>query len=396
MNNNNDSEKKPQRRSSRFSFTRTYVVARRILQQIRRDRRTLGMMLVMPTVIMLIFGFSLSGEVTNIPILVDNQDTGYTAHPAPNIAISIAAGSKIVDALQNDSRVNYNAGIFNENLVGVDNGTYFAVIKIPANFSETLFQRLQGQNKTAELQIYIDATKPAIRASIQGALQNALQSIQNGSPFKLNETLAFGGAEYTGLDVSIPSVIGFVLTFLVLLISLITITRETISGTLQRLYATPLTALERLAGYSVALLLLSMMLAGVILGIGILVFGAVVKGNIAVLIFAAVIYALTHVLISVFLSNFAKNELQAVQMAPLISLPSLALSGMLIPVNSLPDYVQPIAKLIPLYYGNRIFEGIMLKGYGILELAPDFLVIGVIALISLILALATVKDRIDA
>ncbi|MBI2938524.1 MAG: ABC transporter permease [Thaumarchaeota archaeon] len=391
MNNN-----KQQRRSSRFSFSRTYMVARRILQQIRRDRRTLGMMLMMPTIIMLIFGFSLSGEVKNIPILVDNQDTGYTAHPAPNVEISITAGSKIAAALQNDSRVKYNTGSFDKNRASVDNGTYFAVIKIPANFSETIFQRQRGQNKTAEIQIYIDATKPAIRASIQGALQSALQSIQGGSAFKFNEELAFGGAQYTGLDVGIPSVIGFVLTFLVLLISLITITRETISGTLQRLYATPLTALERLVGYAVALLLLSMMLAGVILGIGILVFGAAVKGNLAVLIFAAVLYALTHVLIAVFLSNFAKNELQAVQMAPLIALPSLALSGMLVPVNSLPEFVQPIARLVPLYYGNRVFEGIMLKGYGLLELAPEFLVIGVIAFLSLILALATVKDRINA
>ena len=83
-------------------------------------------------------------------------------------------------------------------------------------------------------------------------------------------------------------------------------------------------------------------------------------------------------------------------MAPLIALPSLALSGMLVPVNSLPDFVQPIARLIPLYYGNRIFEGIMLKGYGVAELAQEFIVISVIDLLSLVLALATVKDKINA
>lgn len=139
-----------------------------------------------------------------------------------------------------------------------------------------------------------------------------------------------------------------------------------------------------------------MLLVGVILVVGIGIFGAVVKGSMSVLLFAAVLYALTHVLMAVFLSNFAKNELQAVQMAPLIALPSLALSGMLVPVNSLPDYIQPIAKLFPLYYGNQMFEGIMLKGYGILELAPDFLIIGGVALLFFVLSLATVKDRIDA
>ncbi len=83
-------------------------------------------------------------------------------------------------------------------------------------------------------------------------------------------------------------------------------------------------------------------------------------------------------------------------MAPLIALPSMALSGMLVPVFSFPDYLQPIARIIPLYYGNNIFEGIMLKGYGFAELAPDFLTICGIALLFLVLAILTVKNKMEA
>jgi ABC-2 type transport system permease protein len=96
------------------------------------------------------------------------------------------------------------------------------------------------------------------------------------------------------------------------------------------------------------------------------------------------------------LSNFARNELQAVQLAPIIALPSMALSGMLVPVSSLPEIIQPLARVIPLYYGNRIFEGIMLKGYGLSELGGDLLVICGMAAIFLVLAAMTVKDSIDA
>jgi ABC-2 type transport system permease protein len=99
---------------------------------------------------------------------------------------------------------------------------------------------------------------------------------------------------------------------------------------------------------------------------------------------------------AVFLSNFARNELQAVQMAPLIALPSMALSGMLIPINSFPEWVQIVAKFVPMYYGNQIFEGIMLKGYGIADLALQFTIVGTIALLFLVLAIMTVKDRITA
>ncbi|MDP2900557.1 MAG: ABC transporter permease, partial [Candidatus Bathyarchaeota archaeon] len=136
-----------------------------------------------------------------------------------------------------------------------------------------------------------------------------------------------------------------------------------------------------------------MVMAGVIFSIGVWVFHTEVRGSLPLLFLLA---ALTHVLLAVFLSNFSRNELQAVQMAPLISLPSMALSGMLVPVNSLPDFVQPLARLVPLYYGNRIFEGLMLKGYGVQELATDILVVAGMAVLFLALALMTVKDRIDA
>ncbi len=372
-----------------FSVHRVGAVTWRVLKQIARDRRTLGMMIVMPAVIMLIFGFALGGEVKHVPILLDNQDSGFTV--AGN---SLNFGNNITANLQQDYRVKVTLGSFDLGKTGVDNGTYFGAIEIPANFSQQMFlisanqtlQRLgttipQGISLTllgnatvgnATVSIYLDGTKPQNEASIIAALQSALQSSFGSSGVTLDKQFAFGNVEFSGLDVSIPSVMAFVLTFLVLLVSLIIISKENTSGVLARIYATPLSAIERLLGYSIALLVLGMLMGGVILGIGVGVFGAVVRGNFALLFFGAVLYALAHVFLAVFLSNFAKNELQAVQMAPLIALPSMALSGMLVTVNSFPNWVQVIAKFIPMYYGNRLFEGIMLKGYGLGDLSWEF------------------------
>jgi ABC-2 type transport system permease protein len=111
------------------------------------------------------------------------------------------------------------------------------------------------------------------------------------------------------------------------------------------------------------------------------------------LFLGAVLYASINIFLAVFLSNFARNELQAVQMVPLITLTSMALSGMLIPVDSFPDWVQTVARFVPMYYANRVFEGIMLKGYGIDNLAPQFIIIGGIALLFFVMAVMTVKDR---
>jgi ABC-2 type transport system permease protein len=383
-------------KSARFSFRRVLFITLRVLRQISRDKRTFGMMIMMPIVIMLVFGFALGGDIKNIPIIVDNEDLGYSTTVLPGVNVTFTFGNNITIALKNDDRVNFNAGNYLDNKENVDSGLYYAAIYIPANFSECVYNKTHGAQINVSLFLYIDATKPAVKTTILVALEEAMQSALGHSAISIEQEFAFGGKEFTGLDTSMPSVISFVISFLVLLISLLTIKREALGGTEERLYGTPLKASERLLGYTIALTLLALIMVSVILAISIFLFGVTIQGNLFLLFGLLVLFSLLHVLLAAFLANFAKNELQAVQFAPLIAIPSMALSGMLIPVNSFPLIVQDIAKFIPMYYGNRIFEGIMLKGWGIIQLWPDLLIISIMTLIFFILAVLTVKDKIKA
>ncbi|MFX1594540.1 MAG: ABC transporter permease [Promethearchaeota archaeon] len=385
-----------QLKPSHFSFKRVFLITRRVLRQISRDRRTFGMIIIMPIIVMLIFGFALGGDIKNIPILVDDEDIGYTGMIAPGVNETFYFGENITSALRKDDRVHYNAGNFLNNKKNVDDGQYYAAIFIPSNFSESIYNKTQGDQINVTIFLYIDATKPSIKATILVALQDAMQSALGSKGIIIDEKFAFGGVEFTGLDTSIPSVIAFVISFLILLISLLTIKRESLGGTEERLYATPLRSSERLVGYTFALTILALIMVTAILIISIVLFGVIIQGDIILLVIMLSLFSLLHVLLAVFLSNFAKNELQAIQIAPLIALPSMALSGLLVPVNSFPFFVQVIAKFIPLYYGNRIFEGIMLKGWNIIQLWPDILIITIMALIFLVLAIFTVKDKIKA
>lgn len=382
-------------RLGKFSFGRSAAVAGRVLIQIRRDRRTLVMLIAMPALVMLIFGFALGGQATNVPILVDNQDVGY-AGAFGTTSVSLHVGNQVLTSLRTNSVVSVSTGGFTAGKAGVDSGTYFAAILIPSNFSQTVLMKAEGRNVTASIQLYIDGTKPTIAAGVLGAIQGSVQNASVIKGFNLVQQYAYGGAKFSGLDVSLPTVAAFVLTFLVLLISLLTVSRETTSGTLPRLYTTPLTGLERLLGYILSLLVVSVMMVVVVFAVGVGLFGAVVRGNALMLVTAAVLYALVQVLLAVFLSNFAKNEFQAVQLAPLIAFPSMALSGMLVPIYSLPSWIQPLSRIVPMYYANQLFEGVMLKGYGASSLAFDFLALVVMAALFLVLAMSTVKDRIDA
>jgi ABC-2 type transport system permease protein len=353
----------------------------------------MGLMIFIPAFIMLIFGFALGGQITNLPIVVDSQDAGYSV-PAGQNTTSINFGSSLLSSLQADDRVQVTITDFDSGKTGVDNGTYYAAIQIPENFSRVLLIRNSGVNVNATITIYIDGTKPSIEATILSALQSSLQDAFGTGGIVVDKQLAYGGVEFSGLDESIPLVISLVLTHVILLISLIIIVKEKTAGVLPRLYSTPLSAIERLLGYSLALLLLGMVMTSIVLFIGLGIFGAIVQGSLALLFLGAMLFALLNIFMAVFLSNFAKNELQAVQMVPLIVLTSMALSGTLIPVVSLPDWVQTFSKIIPMYYANILFEGIMLKGYGIGSLATEFIVLGGMAFLFFVLAAMTVKDRL--
>lgn len=377
----------------KFSTRRMFTVTRRVLRQLVRDRRTFGMILVMPILIMLIFGYALSGEVKNVPIIVINEDEQFNV----GTIISLEFGKNITDNLIQDDRVdvslNYSDFYTSKELV--EGGEFSAVLWIPSNFSQTVFQKQSNPDINVSLFLHIDATKPAIRASIIGALQEGLQDALGAAGIEINQTLAFGNAEYSGLDVAIPGVMALVLTFLILLISLITIIREQLYGTAARLFSTPLTKFEKLMGFTIALTVIGFLMVVTVLGIGVFVFGATIKGDIFILIGAAFLYAVAHILLAVFLSNFAQNELQAVQFAPIISFPSMALSGMLVPVNTLPESAQFFAQFIPMTYGVRIFEGVMLKGLTFADLWLDFVILNIFGFLMLLLAIFTVKDKID-
>lgn len=372
----------------KFSMYRAWIVGRRVLKQLTRDHKTFGMIIIMPIVVMLIFGIALAGEVKHVPIVIDNLDDGYII-PSPTQTIDF--GTNITSELVHDDRVDVDVGAYIDNIGLVDKGEYFATIQIPHNFTASMIT-----DGNATLLIYIDATKPQVRASIYGALQDAIGAIMGDKGIQMETINAFGNTEYSGLDVAIPAVMGYILTFLVLMISMLTAKRETLDGTEFRLFATPLSPIERIIGYVIALSIFAMITTVAILGIAIFVFGSVVKGSFLLLLTAALLYGLAHVFLALFLSNFADNELQAIQVAVLIALPSLALSGMLIPLTSLPEYLQTIGDGVPLTYGIRIFEGIMLKGYAFADLITEFAVIGVLCLVFFILALFTSKDHVSA
>ena len=369
----------------KFSFARSIAVTTRIFKQFKRDRPTLGMIVFMPILFMFVFGTTLSGDIKNVPIIVENLDDGFIN---PFSSEETNLGEAIYNELLLDDRVDMNIGSYQDGKDMIDSSDLVASILFGSNFTTEMIL-----NGNASIKIYIDGTKPQIKGTVYAALTDAMQVILEGRGVNLDEELAFGGVEFSGLDVTIPGVMGYILTFLILLLAVLTVIREDIGKTKLRLFTTPLTPVERILGYTFALSLLAMLETALVLGIAIFIFGTVVQGSLLLLFFAGLIYGLANIFLAFLLSNFAKNEFQSVQLAVLVAIPSLAFSGMMIPISSLPPIIAAMSKFIPLTFAITIFEGIMLRGWGLEKLWFEFSLIFVLTISFFILALISSSDK---
>lgn len=391
----------------------TMLLANRVLKQLVRDRRTIGMIVIVPILITLIFGYAIGGTVEHVPVAIVMEDTG-TPIIIPNTNISLPnvnIGQLIYNYLKNDSRVSLtDASNYQKASEAVNNSVYTMAIYIPENFTKNLITPLlnpsqSSANSYPEIDIFVDDTEPSLVASVVAALQEAINvtttglASETGHSFgiRISQDYANGIKNVNTLDVAIPGVIALILNFLVLLFSTLLLVRENTYRTRGRLLASPIRPREIIMGYSIALGILALLMSLSVMIISVFIFNVTVHGNLLELFICILIFGLSFVFLGVFLSNFARNELQAVQMGPLIAFPSMALSGFLVPVKTLPSFLQPFSNIVPMTYGIDLFRGIMLKGYSITDsnMLPDFIIIVTIALLFLVLALISIRPTAE-
>ena len=341
------------------------AIAIRIFQQLSNDRRTIGMILVVPLIMTLIFGYAFTGETYNNPIVIVNLDEGATVDVGvANISINV--GNSIVEKLREDNRINikYELKNFNSAKKLVTDRSVDGLIYFPADLSNATVSR---ENVT--LTVLYDEANPAIGGSIFSALFDSLQEVLeesgNPNPFTLERQYAFGEKEISGLDIALPGIIGYISLFLIILLTVILIVREDLEGTKSRFLSTPVNRWQVMLGYMLGMMIFAILISTAVLFVAIVIFNAEIRGDL-ILTFAFTLYfALGSVMLALFLARIARNEFQAVQLAVLVAIPSMALSGFIVPVNTLPDWLGIFSKIIPLTYAIEGLKSIMLRGLGI-------------------------------
>ena len=388
-----------------MKVTRVLVITRRIFLGLRRDRRSLGLMLFAPILAMCVFGIAFSGDVKDVDIIIVNQDEGVYI---PQMNMSISISKEIIKNMDKDIlTIEYMTDV-TKALEKVEDGEVYAVVIFPGNFSQNLARQFvkapasSGQSDpnniteavSSTILIRSDNSNVNVANAVIKAIQDALFETQDNygveMPLQLGVDPVYGkDAEF--IDMFVPGIIGFVIFLLTTLLTLISFVGERTSGTLERLMATPIKESEIVLGYGLAFGITGMTQALILLTVGVVVFDIIIVGNILLAFLIAALLAVGSQSLGILLSSMAKREAQAVQFLPIIILPAFLLAGIFWPVEAIPPWLRPASYFIPPTYAVDGLRSVMLRGWGLEQVWPQVLVLIGFAVLFLLGATATLK-----
>ncbi|HLB43920.1 MAG TPA: ABC transporter permease [Candidatus Limnocylindrales bacterium] len=374
-----------------MNLRRTFAISRRIADLFRRDHRSLALVFVAPIVIMALLGWVIRDQAPTTTRIAVVDLSSAPVSVGELIATAAADnGMQVVDCCADEASARAALAA---------NQIDLAVV-IPAGFSpleadRTILILTQGLIPTEDSGRLLD-------------LQLALRQAFDPSGITIDHQTIYGSAEGTVFDALAPALVGFVVFFLVFILTGISFLRERMGGTLERLLATPVRRSEIVVGYSVGFAFFAVLQVALIL---LFVLGSIhldpigplpevnfglgvpIAGSVWLAFVIMVLLAISAVNLGIFLSTFARTELQILQFIPLVIVPQALLSGIAWPVESLPGWLEPIARLLPMTYGIDGLREVLIKGSGLGDPAVQ-LDIAVLAGVTVMLALlATLTIR---
>ncbi len=359
-----------------MSLKRTFAIAKKIFHDLKNDKHSLVFMFIAPIFAMLVFGLAFSGSVQNAELIVVNNDSisGISASMGPKEPLS----DKIVSQLKEDGTVKVKKReTAAEARSSIESGKAYGAIVFGENFTKKVFKTIQGVSSgTTNIDFYLDQSNQEVAGAVARSVQSALSSVMEEAgrkpPVGINKISVYAeNAEF--IDFFVPGIIAFVVYLLATVLTLVTFVGERTSGTLDRLLATPLRESEVVTGYAVAFGVIGVIQAALLLVIAILVFHIMIVGNVFLAFGITALLAVVCQSLGILLSSFAKRESQAVQFIPFVVVPAFILTGVFWPLEAVPSWLRPASYLIPVTYVVKANRAIILKGWGIGKVWPQFL-----------------------
>ncbi len=378
-----------------MSFSRINALALRIIRQFLRDPRTLALVFVVPILVMTVLNFVLNNQSTaaTLDIVLPGSDQATT--------IFKSRLDSIFDQQKDTLSISYRS--LEDATTRLNNADVNGVLIFPDGFAAQLLQGSSDQTITLRL----DGGRPSQAKIIKNLVSNLLQNLQQrlttptasqpatpAASLKINqntEYLPTISADYTQTDALAPLFVGLFAFFFVFLLTSVSFLRERSRGTIERLLISPLSRAELILGYVLGFTTFAVVQSIAILAFVIFVLQVHYAGNLGLIFLITLGLTIGSVNLGIFLSTFARNELQVIQFIPLVLVPQALLGGLFWSVSSLPVVLKQIAYVLPLTWANFGLTDIMLRGKGLDTIWPDLVVLAAFATLMVLLSTFTVR-----
>lgn len=373
-----------------FSFERCYAILIKEFIQMKRDRLTFAMIIGIPLIQLILFGYAINSDPKHLPTAIISADQS-------NFTRTLTVG------LQNSNYFTILKKITTEaeaNKSLAQGKIQFAIF-IPPKFAENLIR-----GNKPEILIEADATDPAATGYALSTAQNLLTTLSqhfvgplgylkpNESPVNLVIQSKYNPERKTQYNI-VPGLLGVVLTMTMVLITSLAITRERERGTMESLLAMPVRPLEVMLGKLIPYILVGYTQVILILIAARFLFDVPIEGSLLLLFLSCLPFIAANLMVGLTFSTLARNQLQAMQMSFFFFLPSILLSGFMFPFRGMPEWAQWIGTALPLTHFLYITRGILLKGNGIPLIAPDVYGIALFFLVVLVFGLKRYRQTLD-
>ncbi len=366
---------------------RTWAMLVKEFIQLKRDRVSFAMIIMVPLMQLLLFGYAINSNPRNLPTAVLLQEQSDLSR-------------SILRALENSLyfRITYqvdNEAEFDRLLAS---GTVLFAIEIPRGF-----ERAVRRGDRPALLVAADATDPVAAGSAMGALSGIIQQAlshdraipDSAAPaFEIRTHARYNPAAETSLNI-VPGLVGTILTMTMLIFTALSVTREIERGTMENLLSMPITPIEIMLGKIVPYIIVGFVQASMIIGLGIVLFGVPLIGSLLLLALLSTLFITTNLSIGYTFSTLAQNQLQAMQMSMMFFLPNILLSGFMFPFAGMPVWAQWFGEALPLTHYLRIVRAIMLKGSTLPDLHYDTLALAGLMLIAMVIAVTRFRRTLD-
>jgi len=372
----------------RFGFwRRSFAMVIKEFIQLRRDRVSFAMIVMIPVMQLMLFGYAINTTPRNLPTAVLLQEDSDLAR-------------SILKALENTAYFHFTREV--HDVAEFDNlllsGKVLFGVEIPRGF-----ERAVRRGDHPALLVAADATDPVAAGSALGALgvvvQTALEhDLFTGDPpslpFEIRTHARYNPAASSRLNI-VPGLVGTILTMTMLIFTALSVTREIERGTMESLLSMPIKPVEIMFGKILPYVLVGFIQASLIVGIGVFLFGVPVRGSLIMLALLSTLFITTNLSIGYTFSTIVQNQLQAMQLSMMFFLPSILLSGFMFPFAGMPVWAQYIGEGLPLTHYLRIVRAIMLKGATLHNLEYDTIALFGLMLLAMTIAVTRFRRTLD-